>query len=563
MNSDSNRVLVVDDDPNVRASFTRRLKQQGYHVEVAADGRQAIERVLGEHFDMLLLDQMMPGMMGLDVLRLLRATYSQSELPVIMLSGVDESHLLAESLAQGANDYVVKPADLMVVSARIQSQLSRSRADRQSQGTDSLTGLGNRIRVLDRLRLQPSSTVLFLDLDGFKAINDGLGHAAGDQVLKEVAKRLRSAMEQAGRDAGSLVARMGGDEFVVLTNMLAPQEAEQVADAILLALGAPIYWESAAIQVTSSIGVLSGDGEAQTPEERLCDADLAMCQAKEAGKNHWCHFALGMRENARSRMSMTLDLRSAVENCELLAVYQPEVDLATGDIVGFECLLRWHHAEKGWIPPARMIPVAEETGLILPIGLWILEQACYQLRVWQQRFPRSKPLTMSVNLSVKQLADPDFVSSVKAILTSSGILPGTLDLELTESTLMEDLDAAQSVLSTLRSLRIGLKLDDFGTGYSSLSTLRTVRFDSLKIDRSFVAGLASNDPKAHTIVGMMIGMARALEMTVVAEGIENIQQLEVLQGLGCDTAQGFFLSKPQEPSAIEALLKSGGRLPLE
>lgn len=556
----SARLLVVDDDRVMREYMARGLTRQGFHVELANDGRTAVERAFREHFDLLLLDQNMPGMSGIDVLRLLRATYSQSALPVIMLTGLEEENFVEEALEHGANDYVAKPANLKVVAARIRSQLERSRTERREMETDSLTGLGNRQHLLDQLDGCLRSTagnpvLLLLDLDGFKAVNDGFGHAAGDVVLLETATRLRAAVQGCGigRD-DHVIARLAGDEFVVLLRDASRGQHERLASAILASVSRPFFYGKLTLILTGSLGSVECSKDA-TPEESLGDTDLAMYHAKQSGRNQWRVFEPSMRTLAHNRIALTTDLRTALEKGELLAVYQPQVNIGTREILGFECLLRWHHARHGWVSPSEMIPMAEESGLIVPIGIWILEQACRQLKIWQEAFPRPVPLTMSVNLSVKQLAHPSLVEDIQRTIEASGIAPGTLRLELTESSVMSNIDYSKDVLSRLRALRIGIELDDFGTGYSSLSYLRTIRFDSLKIDRSFVAGLGEEGSEGRAIVGMVTRMAHAMDMEIIAEGIETEQQLQVLAALGCHTGQGFLLGMPQEPEAIEKLLQ--------
>jgi EAL domain-containing protein (putative c-di-GMP-specific phosphodiesterase class I) len=375
----------------------------------------------------------------------------------------------------------------------------------------------------------------------------------------EVAQRLKNAVVECNLTSRSTIARIGGDEFVVLLEGLHNlDEPRRLADAILGYLAQPVSLHSLRVAVSASIGIALGIKDA-IPDHLLRNADLAMYRAKELGKNRWQMYDPSLHERAENRMAIAVDLRHAVERRELLAVYQPKVKLQTHTIVGFEALLRWRHPERGMMYPADFISVAEETGLIIPIGDWILGQACRQLKVWQDRFPNSPPLSMNVNLSVKQLSDPNLVTHIQRILSETGIPPETLKLELTESTLMDEIEAAKETLGTIQNMRVGLKLDDFGTGHSSLSYLRTLPFDSLKIDRSFVERLPS-DTESRAIVETMINLARALHMNVVAEGIENESQLSELIRLGCETGQGFYFSKPLEAEAAEKLLLTGGNL---
>jgi diguanylate cyclase (GGDEF)-like protein len=562
---DSHKLLVVDDNENSRDLLSRRLGGCGYAVEVAESGAAALEKINRAQYDLILLDQIMPGMSGLDLLRLLRATYSQSELPVIMVTAVNSSQTMVDALEQGANDYVVKPVDLPVVTARIQSQLARSDADRQSKVRDSLTGLGNRNFFLSRLAealarrddaLPPPLAVLLIDLDGFKPLNDSFGHPAGDRILIEAANRFQEVLSNLGISHSPPLARIGADEFAVLLDPAVPAGyAEEVAKALLACLALPFAVQGSLVSMTASLGIaLSRDSKAAA-NELLRDADLAMVRARELGRNRSQLFSPAMHERARVRMGMEIDLGRAVEREQLAVFYQPKIRLATRSVIGFEALLRWRHSVYGLLPPSDFIPIAEETGLILPLGEWILREACTQLKTWQDRFPCSPPLSMNVNLSVKQLADPRLVSIVESALAETGIPPETLHLELTESSLASEIESAREVLSHLKALRVRLKLDDFGTGYSSLSHLRTLHFDSLKIDRSFINRLAS-DPESHAIVATILNLARSLRMTVVAEGIESEDQLARLIDLGCPTGQGFLFSEPVAADVAERMLAS-------
>jgi diguanylate cyclase (GGDEF)-like protein len=555
------RLLIVGDDHEDRDLLSHRLSGRGYSVDIADDGIDALAKIHAAQYDLILLEQIMPGMSGLDLLRLLRATYSSSDLPVIMVASEDQGAPVVEALNDGANDYVTKPVNMPVVAARIQAQLARVKQERQTreneQRIDPVTGLANRLAVLEHLadRLENQTgpiSILLLDLDAFKVVNDSFGHAAGDGILCEIGVRLRDAILGSG-----LVARIGGDEFAVVLDSLVSDAARvQLAEQILTAVSHPIPIRGRQISIGASIGIVTS--AAGAAEDLLGDADLAMYRAKELGKNRWHVFETELRDRAQTRMVLVHDMHNAAKNGQLLALYQPKVELKTRRIVGFEALLRWQHPERGILFPASFIPLAEETGLIVPIGEWILREACWQLRRWQDRFPAPAPLTMNVNLSVRQIADPALVDRVRGILEETGIAPETLNLELTETSLMSDLETAKSVLRQLQALRIGLKLDDFGTGYSSLAYLRALHFDCLKIDRSFVAKMMV-DSESHIIVETIVKLAHALEMSVVAEGIEEQPQVDELIRLGCDVGQGFYFSRPVEAPDAESQLRTSPR----
>lgn len=688
----NNRILVVDDEELNRDLCVRRLERKGFEAKAAQSGHEALAMLEDESFDVVLLDHMMPGLSGLEVLKSLRQRWSQQELPIIMVTAVADSASIAEALELGANDYVTKPIDFAVAIARIRSQLSRRHAEMalrrseeryalaargandglwdwnletgeiyfsprwremlglgesetagnragwieliqekdraafekaldahlnggspafeceyrmvhrdgscrwmstrglavrdpsgvavrmagsQSDVTDKitrdmLTDLPNRVLFQDRLaaaleRLQRgtghSFAVLFLDLDRFKLINDSMGHVVGDRLLSEVARRLRSAVRDrslSGRTEGdSLVARLGGDEFAILLEDIAePEAAESVCERIGRSVRPAFHCGEDDIYCSVSIGIVLSSSDYAFPEEMIRDADAAMYAAKSAGGGHWAVFESSMHDLLRRRLQMESDLRRAIEREEFRVFYQPRVVLETGAICGFEALARWEHPERGLILPNDFIPVAEETGLIVPIGLWVLREACRQMHAWHLRFPHTPPLDIAVNLSVRQCRERNLVRQVAEILEETGLAPEFLHLELTESMLLEDLEQARKFLSELKSLGVGLKLDDFGTGYSCLRYLSGLPFDSLKIDRSFIGSMRvrGTDTAETVIVNTIVGMADNLKMGVIAEGIEREDQIQRLLAMGCRYGQGYYFSKPVNAVKGEELL---------
>jgi diguanylate cyclase (GGDEF)-like protein len=556
------RLLVVDDNSENRDLLLDRLAHSGYQVETADTGADALDKINHAHYDLVLLDQLMPGMTGLDLLRLLRATYSPSQLPVIMLSAVDNSAAIVDALGQGANDYVVRPLDLPVMDARIQTQLSRSQAERQDRQMDPLTGLGNRAMFLVQLgdalaqqHPEKSLAVLLLDLDGFQILNDNLGHQAGDHALIEAVARFRQVITDSAMHPAPLMARVGADEFALLLDGAPVEQAEALARTLLACLSRPFLLDGSRVSVSACAGIAFRSSPETRATELLRDARVTMFEARREGRNRWESFDPQLRHRAHIRMAMAIDLHQAIERNQMELFYQPIVSLQSRCAVGFEALLRWRHPQYGLIQPLDFIPIAEDTGLIIPLGNWVIQQAAAQLKIWQTVFPLTPALAMNVNVSVKQLAGPQLAQFVARVLDETGIPPESFNLEITESALIPELDSVQNILSGLRALHVGLKLDDFGTGYSSLSCLRTLHFDALKIDRSFVQRL-NLDAESCAIVETILSLAGSLHMTVVAEGIQTEEQRATLLRLGCETGQGFLFSKPVAADAAERALAS-------
>ncbi|MCU1451572.1 MAG: sensor-containing diguanylate cyclase/phosphodiesterase [Acidimicrobiales bacterium] len=419
--------------------------------------------------------------------------------------------------------------------------------------TDQLTGLPNRTLLRDRLvgglarlsRSRSSLAVLFLDVDRFKVVNDSLGHTAGDELLCGVARRLREATRPA-----DTLARFGGDEFVVVFEDVDELQAIEAANRLLEAFESPVMTEGRLVQTGVSIGIVLTDDPAKQPESLLRDADAAMYRAKERGGGRIELFDDAMRQDAVARLDLEGDLRRAIEGDELCMRFQPYVDISSDRIVGVEALIRWEHPTRGLVPPMEFIPVAEETGLIGPIGAWVLTTACQQLATWDAQ--GTGVLDLAVNVSRRQLGDPELVETVAATLSQTGIEPSRLCLEITESVLMRDAAAAAATLHRLYDLGVCLAVDDFGTGYSSLLYLRRFPVRVLKLDRLFVAGVGINAEDAR-IVRATIDLAHALGWAALAEGVERPEQLELLRQMRCDLAQGFLWSEPLAADEISEL----------
>ena len=424
---------------------------------------------------------------------------------------------------------------------------------------DALTNLPNRTLFVDRLeqalaratRRGEQLAVLFLDLDNFKYVNDSLGHEAGDELLVGVSGRVVSCLRP-----GDTAARLGGDEFVVLLeDVRDARDAGLVATRIADALRAPFVVDGLEIFASTSVGVAMG-GPDDRPGDLLKNADLAMYRAKEEGKDGHAVFEPGMSARARERLGTEGALRRALEKGgeDFTVHYQSKVSLETGGIIGFEALVRWEHPERGLVAPAEFIPIAEETGLISPLGKWVLREACRQAREWHGRYPSDPPLTMSVNLSARQFRQADLVTTVSGVLEETGLDPRSLILEITESAVMDDARANAETLRELKALGVRIAIDDFGTGYSSLAYLKRFPVDFLKIDRSFVDGLGE-DPDDEGIVSSVVNLAHTLNLRAVAEGVETEQQRALLRHMECELAQGFYFSKPSTAEAASALLE--------
>ena len=435
---------------------------------------------------------------------------------------------------------------------------------------DTLTGLANRALFADRLdhalartdRLAAPVAVLFVDLDDFKAVNDGSGHTTGDELLVAVADRLRQTLRP-----GDTIARLGGDEFAVLIEDAAePGRPAAAAERLLAALAEPFdaigNGTGSPVRITASVGIATGAAGQHDAAELLRHADVAMYAAKAAGKGRFSVFEPEMESAIIGQLQLKAELARAVEHGEFTVYYQPTVELSNGRLAGVEALVRWQHPERGLVPPLDFIPLAEQTGLIVPIGRFVLREACRQMRAWHTSYPTSPRMTVSVNLSARELDEPGLVDSVRDVLAETGLDPAHLVLEITESVLLVDLPATISVLAALRALGVRLAIDDFGTGYSSLAYLENLPVDILKIDKSFVDRIGDaptdipgvDDPNQSVMVSAISQLGHALHLELVAEGIEQREQVSTLQGLACQYGQGYYFARPLTSGALAELL---------
>ncbi|MGE0335746.1 MAG: putative bifunctional diguanylate cyclase/phosphodiesterase [Gammaproteobacteria bacterium] len=512
-------------------------------------------------FDAVLSDLDLPDSEGMETLRQL--LLASDSAPVIVLTHREDEAFGLELIKRGASDYLVKgQADGTLILKTVRHAIERKEAERRFQMLshyDKLTGLANREHFSDRLaqalaRAERSGrlvALLFLDLDRFKAVNDTLGHLAGDALLVEVARRLKHCVRKV-----DTIARLGGDEFtVILEELEHPQDAHAVCNKIIRALEAPFHVQNHELYVTTSIGVTFYPIDDLTPNDLLRNADAAMYRAKEEGRNKFHVFTADLNAKAIRRLGLESALRHAIDRHELHLCYQPKLDVKSGSVIGAEALLRWTNPQFGVVSPADMIPVAEDTGLIVPIGAWVLQQACHDARQWHlSGYPGMR---VAVNLSARQFRGQDLFGTVRKALSDAVIEPRMLQLEITESLLMEDTDRSVTALRELKSLGLEIFLDDFGTGYSSLAYLKKFPLDGLKIDRSFVRDLP-HDADDEAITRAILALSAALRLRVVAEGVENEEQFRFLREAGCDEAQGYLFAPPlQYPEFLDWLEQLG------
>ncbi|MES2319045.1 MAG: EAL domain-containing protein [Pseudomonadota bacterium] len=540
------QVLIVDDDRSTRSTLRFTLQRDGFRVEEAADGAQALTMLKRFQPDVILMDAVMPVMDGFTACARMQELPGGSAIPVLMITALEDNSSVERAFAAGASDYIPKPIHYAVLSQRVRRIIEANRAEKRIRHlayNDLLTGLPNRTLFFERLgqavdQARTNSdqlAVLFMDLDRFKYVNDNLGHDVGDRLLVAVAQRVRRTVR-----AVDVLARLGGDEFtIVLNDVDGPAPAAAAAQNICRVLAAPFQIDGHDIFVTASVGIAMYPHDGLDVPTLVKHADSAMYRAKKTNTGFQFYEA-SMEHTISEHVRLESDLRRALENNELDVYYQPQARLCDQQIIGMEALVRWKHATRGMVPPNEFIPLAEETGLINPLGEFVLRRACTQLRTWiDQGLP---PLRVAVNLSVRQLLQKNFADTVESVLIDTDLPPELLELEITESTLMEHAQDTLQALHRLRSLGVRLSIDDFGTGYSSLSYLKRFPVDIIKIDRSFVHDVARDADDAAIVAGI-IALAHSLRLEVVAEGVETEAQLNYLRAQKCDLLQGFYLSQ--------------------
>ncbi|RZM77902.1 two-component system response regulator [Leptolyngbya iicbica] len=583
------KILIVDDQPeNIRVLMS--ALQDDYAVIAATNGTKAAELAMkSPQPDLILLDVMMPDVSGYQLCEQLKSAAATHHIPIIFVTALSEAHDEAKGFEYGGADFIVKPANPAVVRARVKSHLtirqltqqlqaindlleqkvaqrtielnqalnevkSRTQALHRALYTHALTGLPSRaslIATLQALCDKPAAekrpfVLMLMNLVRFSLINNSLGHEIGDQVLKEIGQRLNQLV--ATQD---VLYQVGGDEFCILS--FAPQTEDEIlkyANTISETLGQVVHVDGYEIVVHACVGIVQGDDHYATSTEILRDADTALQKAKaEVIDGHYI-FRADFHEAAMRRLDLESALNQALEKEEFVLFYQPIINLETRQVDGFEALIRWQRAGHGLVPPNVFIPCLEETGLIIPVGRWVMQTAIQQLALWQQQFGR---LTMSVNLAAPQFSHPNLLQDIDAAVASVSLLEGTLKLEVTESGLLETQERILAKFNQIRDRGISISIDDFGTGYSSLSYLQQLPVDILKIDRCFVKDITETGDNSE-IARAVISMGAALNMSIIAEGCETETQVNFLHQLGCQFCQGYFFSKPMSaPDATQWL----------
>lgn len=577
MKDDVIRVLLVEDDEDdyvMTRDLIGEIAGARYEIEWARTCDEAVQAIERNAHDVYLLDYRLGGGTGLDLLR--QISQGECLAPVILMTGQGDKETDMEAMQAGASDYLVKGTfDANLLERSMRYSMARKKAEQQVRFMayyDNLTRLPNRSFFQEKLkqaveyakRYDGRLGVMFLDLDNFKRINDTLGHSVGDLLLREVAGRLLGCVRKsdavgriAGREQTSTVARLGGDEFTVLLSEIAhPEDASRIAERILAALSQPCILDGQEVFVSASIGITICPNDGTDVETLLRNADTAMYHAKAKGKNNYQYYSTSLNAKARERLALENKLHKALEREEFLLYYQPQIDFRTGRIFGMEALLRWNAPDQGMVAPGTFISTAEESGLIVRIGEWVLRAGCRQNKLWQEA--GLPAVRLAVHLSSRQLRKENLVRQVFGALDDSGLEPQHLELEITESVMMEDPGGAMEALTELKNRGVRIALDDFGTGYSSLGMLKRFSLDGIKIDRSFVSGVVTrSDDRA--IVEAVIAMARSLGLAVVADGVETREQMEFLTARGCHLVQGFLFSPPVPAEQASTLLREDWR----
>ncbi|MFH7242282.1 MAG: EAL domain-containing protein [Spirulina sp.] len=566
-------ILIVDDEPDNFDVIEAFLNHPDYQLHYVENGEKAMAALSVFQPDLILMDVMMPGIDGLALCQQIKATPQWQSVPIIMVTALASKQTLARCLEAGADDFVGKPVNRLELTARVRSMLRIRQQYQQLNGfkteleakvnqrtaelqrllyQDPLTQLSSRMGLLEQIgeqldHAQSDFALVYLDCDEFKLVNGAFGYTVGNQLLQAIAHRLQRHLTPT-----DTLARVGEDEFCfLLTPCPADGDLQTWVDGVLQSFHEPFQTSHCEIFMTACLGIALGNIATTDPEALLQAADTAMYRAKRQGKGCYHRFDPQLHEATLRRITLENDLQRALGQEELVVYYQPIVNLATQQVAGLEALVRWHHPERGIVPPGEFIPCLEETGLVVRAGLIVLRQACEQLKQWHRQGWNT--LTVSVNLSVRQFSSPTLLADIDQVLAETGVNPAYLKLEITESAIMENAETATALMDALRERHIQISIDDFGTGYSSLGYLHRFPIDVLKIDRSFVRDMQRGQ-RNYQVVETIITLSNQLGLAVVAEGIETPEQLTSLHRLGCEFGQGFFFAKPAPAETVTATM---------
>jgi diguanylate cyclase (GGDEF)-like protein len=539
-------VVLADDDPSIRLMVRHVLESEEFDIIEAADGLEAIKAVEKYHPALILLDAVMPGIDGFTTCQQIKEK-GFTDIPVMMITGLDDDASVERAYEVGAIDFITKPIKWAVLKHRVKSVVATVIAERKVNllaYRDTLTELPNRLLFADRLeqatmraeRGHTSMALMLIDIDDFKLVNDSFGHDAGDKLIKAVGDLISKSLRRA-----DTIARLGGDEFaVIIENINGADDAISIADNLTTILEHNVRLDDQETYTSASIGIAIFPEDGDDARTLLKNADTAMFRAKENGRHCFQFYKPEMSVSAMERLDLENSLKAAFENDEFVIHYQPVIDIHKNEVASVEALLRWQHPDKGMIHPDDFVSAAEESGLIVPVGEWMVSSICKQIRSWKNSGLDDQ--NVSINISPRQFKEQDIVTVFTQALAENNLDGSALSVEITERTLIDNVGEVEKTLKKLRDMGIKILLDDFGTGYASLAFLKKFPIDIVKIDDSFVAGIPDNREDS-AIVNAIAGLTRGLELTLLAEGVENERQLEVLKSIGCKYAQGFYWSK--------------------
>ena len=548
-------ILVVDDDPAIRLVIRHAMQQNGYQVIEASNGLEAVQYSIRQIPDLILMDAVMPEMDGFRATEEIRKIEACDDTPILMATSLDDDDSISRAFSVGACDYITKPFNWSVLKHRVRRMLQAANAQRRIQHLayhDALTGLPNRMLFMDRIdqaisraqREKGQFALLFIDIDHFKVINDSMGHDAGDQLLNLISIRLREILRKS-----DTVARLGGDEFTVIIEYLQhPDDVIQITKNILSALDLPAEVNGKEVYVGGSIGIAMYPQDGENFGVLLKNADTAMYKAKDLGRNTFQFYASEMSHKAMQRLELENQIRTALKEDQFEVYYQPKVNLQNNKCIGVEALVRWNHPQRGLISPDDFVPLAEEIGLITQLDEWVMKAACLQFMQWKQQGYTLQNL--SVNISSRHFKEGNLIEYCTTLLEMTGIAPECLEIELTESALVDNYSNAKYILDKLHTMGLRIALDDFGTGYASMAYLKEFPFDTVKIDRSFIRDIPQDHEDA-AIVTAMIQLSQALKLNIVAEGIETDQQRLFLYENACGYGQGYLWSRPVSAAELD------------